>query len=178
MIETLRRPAAVPLLIIVLCLGALGSAFASQYWGGLQPCVLCVYQRYAYGAALACGVLALVLLRSGRGRQAFVGLAGLCFLAGAAIAFFHVGVEHKWWEGTAACHAPALDPNASAEDMMHQLLDQPFVACDVVPWSLFGLSMAGYNVLASLAFAALCFVSLRLGTRASRERDDDLQQHA
>ena len=44
-------------------------------------------------------------------RRAALALAGLTFLAGAAIAFFHVGVEQHWWRGMAGCHAPSFDPN-------------------------------------------------------------------
>ncbi len=80
-------------------------------------------------------------------------LAGLAFLTGAGIAIFHVGVEQLWWRGTTECHAPVFDPNASIADLREQLLGTGFVACDEVQWSLFGISMAGYNVLASLGLA-------------------------
>jgi disulfide bond formation protein DsbB len=46
----------------------------------------------------------------------------------------------------------------------------PVVRCDVVPWSLFGISMAGYNVVISLALGALALVAARrtLLTRTPR----------
>lgn len=143
--------------VAAICLTALGAALASQYWGGLQPCVLCIYQRYAYGVALAFGLLGLLV-----GARApwtlWLGIgAGLAFLGGAAIAAFHVGVEQKWWRGTDECHAPPLDASLSIDAQLDQLLNQPFVSCDQVAWSLFGISMAGYNVLASLVFAGFCF---------------------
>ena len=143
--------------VTAICLGSLGTALASQYWGGLQPCILCIYQRYAYVAALAFGLLGLLL--GGRALWRFIlgAGAGLAFLGGAAIAGFHTGVERKWWRGTDECHAPPLDTSLSIDDQLGQLLDQPFVPCDRVPWELFGISMAGYNVLASLAFAGFCF---------------------
>ncbi|HEY9549858.1 MAG TPA: disulfide bond formation protein B, partial [Kiloniellaceae bacterium] len=74
-----------------------------------------------------------------------------------AIAAFHVGVEQKWWQGTAACHAPQLPENATVEQLRDLLLNQPFAPCDVVPWEFFGISMAGFNVLASALLAALSF---------------------
>jgi disulfide bond formation protein DsbB len=39
------------------------------------------------------------------------------------------------------------------------LLAQPVVRCDEVAWSLFGLSMAGYNFLMSLALAGFAFAA-------------------
>ena len=151
--RVIDHPRAAPALIVAVSLGALAAALASQYWGDLQPCVLCIYQRYAYLGAAAFGLLGLIAGPRTGARRAAVALAGLAFLTGAAIAAFHVGVEQQWWRGTAGCHAPAFDPNASIAELRKQLLETRFVPCDAVPWSLFGLSMAGYNVLASLGLA-------------------------
>jgi len=150
-----RDPRFLPALLVAACLGALASALASQYWGGLYPCVLCIYQRYAYGAAMALAALAVLLAGSVASRRLALLGSGLAFLAGAAIAAFHVGVEQKWWQGTAECHAPALPDNATVEQLRDILLNQPFAPCDRIPWELFGVSIAGFNVLASGLLAAL-----------------------
>lgn len=166
--QLLRHPRTAPALLVLACLGALGSALASQYWGGLYPCVLCIYQRYAYGAAMAAAALAVALAGSALGRRLALIGAGLAFAAGSAIAAFHVGVEQKWWQGTAECHAPQLPANPTVEQLRDLLLNQPFAPCDVVPWELFGISMAGFNVLASALLAALSFwTAFRFGTRKS-----------
>ncbi len=144
-----------PALLALACLGALGAALASQYWGGLHPCVLCIYQRYAYGAALAAALAAFLLAGRPGLRQAALIAAGLAFLAGAGLAAFHVGVEQQWWEGLDSCSAPGLPTNATVDELRELLLNQPFAPCDAVAWSLFGISIAGYNVIASLVLAAL-----------------------
>ncbi len=153
----LRDPRTLPALLAAACLGALGTALASQYWGGLNPCVLCIYQRYAYGAALAFAVLAFLLAGRPGGRRLMLAGAGLSFAGGSALAVFHVGVEQKWWRGTAECHAPALPENATVEQLREILLNQAFAPCDKVPWELFGISMAGFNILACAVLAALSF---------------------
>jgi len=152
----LQNPRAFPLAVILVCVGALASALASQHWGGLQPCVLCIYQRYAYGVALGIGILAFAAAPWRAGQRLWAYLAGLAFLGGGAIAAFHTGVERKWWQGTAECHAPEFDPTMTAADLREMLLNQTFVPCDEIPWSLFGLSMANYNTLGSLVLAAAC----------------------
>lgn len=152
-----QHPRTAPALLVLACLGALGSALASQYWGGLYPCVLCIYQRYAYGAAMAAAALAFLLANSAPGRRLALTGAGLAFAAGSAIAAFHVGVEQRWWQGTAGCQAPQLPADATVEQLRNLLLNQPFAPCDVVPWELFGISIAGFNVLASAVLAALSF---------------------
>jgi len=165
--ELLHRPRAVPALLALACVAALATAFASQHWGGLYPCVLCIYQRYAYGAAFAVAALAVFAAGHEPARRLLLVLTGLAFAAGSAIAVFHVGVEQKWWQGTAACHAPQLPPGATVEQMRDILLNQPFAPCDVVPWELFGISMAGFNVLASALLAALSlWAAFRTATRS------------
>jgi disulfide bond formation protein DsbB len=89
-----------------------------------------------------------------------VALAGLVFVVGAGIAFFHVGVEHHWWQGTDSCGAFGA-PATSLEDLRRQLEGQPIVRCDEPAWTMLGISMAGYNMLVSLALAALALVGAR-----------------
>lgn len=163
--DFLDHPRAVPSAIVLACAAALGTALAAETWGGIQPCVLCIYQRYAYLGAFAFGLLALGLGRFPAVRRLLVAGAGLAFLAGAAIAAFHVGVEQHWWRGTAECHAPALDLSLSPAELRQQMLETHFVPCDRIPWSLFGISLAGYNFLASLALAAATLYAAWRGGR-------------
>src|SRR6266404_5261614 len=62
------------------------------------------------------------------------------------VAVFHVGVERHWWAGLASCSG-AIDLTQPADQLAKQLMEAPVVRCDQVAWSLFGLSIAGYNVL-------------------------------
>jgi disulfide bond formation protein DsbB len=145
----LRRAA---LLVALASAAMLGGAYAFQYWGGYAPCVLCWWQRYAHMGVIA--LAALALLPVGTAVRALLLLAAAAAaLAGAGIAGFHVGVEQHWWQGTAACGS-TLGPATTIEEMRQRLLAQPVVRCDEVAWSLFGISMAGYNLVLSLALAA------------------------
>ena len=160
-----KIPAAwlVPGLALGMSLGALAVAYGSQYWGGLAPCVLCLYQRAAYGAVIFFAAAALVLVLGGKQRaaQRLTGLCALGFLIGAGIAFYHVGVEQQWWPGTEACVGTAAGSAQTIEELRTQLLTAPVVRCDDVGWSLFGISMAGYNGIFSLALAAATLSGLR-----------------
>jgi disulfide bond formation protein DsbB len=142
--------------LLILASGAiLAGAFAFQYLGGLAPCILCWWQRYAHMAAIV--LAALALAASARGSTALgwllVAAAGIALLAGAGIAAFHVGVEQHWWAGTAECGSQ-VGGSGGIEELRARLLAQPIVRCDEIAWSLFGVSMAGYNFLLSLALAA------------------------
>jgi len=129
-----------------------GSAVASQYIGGLEPCILCYYQRYPWYAAIAVALLALLI--PGRARGTMLGLCAVLFIAGTGIAFYHVGVEHKMFEGPAACGSVTIT-GQSIDALRAQLVGKPVVRCDQPAWTLFGVSMAGYNLVASVAMALL-----------------------
>jgi disulfide bond formation protein DsbB len=159
----LRTGRAAALLAVLASAGALFMALLSQFAFGLAPCVLCLYQRYGHVWALVFGLLA--FLAPARHRPLLTFLAILGLLASAAIAGFHLGVEWRWWTGSAECGA-TLDLSASIESVRAALLAAPTVRCDEVAWSLFGLSMAGYNLLYSLAAALLTALLLRWNSNA------------
>lgn len=143
-----------PLALLIASLAVLAGALAFQYLGGLTPCELCLYERWPYDAA---AVLALVALVIGRRRSSRIVLiaAGLVFLAGAGLAFYHVGVERHWFPGPSACTGPALDASSEAA-LEAELEATPMVRCDAVQWSLIGVSLAGWNLLASLVLMLCC----------------------
>lgn len=139
-----------PLWLLAASLGVLAVALAWQHLGGVEPCILCIYQRWPYVAVAVLAAGGLALDRRPAARAAIIGLCGVALLIGAGIAGFHVGVEQHWWAGTADCSADPLAAGNSIEALRAQLLAEPVVPCDEVAWSLFGISMAGYNFLISL----------------------------
>ncbi|MFH1159013.1 MAG: disulfide bond formation protein B [Pseudomonadota bacterium] len=132
---------------------ALIFAYAAQYGFGLKPCILCLYQRVPYFTNIALGALAFwAASRRPRPAAALLLLAALVFFAGAAVAGFQVGVQQKWWEwispscGTGIVSTEGL----SIEEIRKALARQSTVVrCDKVSWTLFGISLAGYNCMLS-----------------------------
>ena len=147
----LLQPRNAAALILLASAATVGGAFAFQYLGGYAPCILCWWQRYAHFAVIGFALLALLPVGPSI-RMGLVFCAGAAALTGTGIAVFHVGVEQHWWQGTAECGS-TLPPAATIEELRARLLAQPVVRCDEVAWSLFGISMAGYNALLSLAIA-------------------------
>jgi disulfide bond formation protein DsbB len=157
------NPRTAPLVILVLSVAVVGAALLSQYWGGLQPCELCLYQRQPYYVAVLLTAIAAALGRRGTS-GGMLTLSALAFAVGAAVAFYHVGVEQHWFAGPTSCTALSLK-GLSGEDLRKQLLATPPVRCDEVQWSFAGVSLAGFNLIASLVLAAL---SWRLAMRMRR----------
>lgn len=155
--------------IALASLGALASAYTAQYGFGLQPCILCLYQRVPFAAAGVLGVLALLpALRPGL-RAGLLALAGLGLLANAGIAVFHTGVEQHWWAGTEACSGGAAATAAMTMEQLQEMLSRPAQArCDQPPWSFHGLTMAMLNVPFSAALGLFGLWGARRLTRGRR----------
>lgn len=173
----LERPSAIFAFLALASAGLLAAAFAFQYIGGLEPCVLCVWQRYPYGVVIALSVPGLILARARPAPQGalalLAGLTALAFFADTALAAFHVGVEQHWWEGTEGCTAAGTGAD-TVEDLRRQLLAQKVVPCDEVAWSLGGISMAGYNLLASLGLGVVAaLAALRMARSHSDQGGSD-----
>ena len=155
--------------MLIAAAAVLGAALLSQYWGGLKPCELCLLQRWPWDGAIAVALVALFVgERAGLLRLAL--LFAAIFAVSAAFAFYHVGVEQHWFAGPSACTTGGGSRAMTLEEMKRQILGTAPVLCDKVQWSLFGVSLAGWNLLASLAMAAVClFVFARSRPPAAPE---------
>jgi disulfide bond formation protein DsbB len=139
-----------PALVLLASLGVIGGALAFQHWGGLVPCELCLAERWPWYAAIPLAALGLAWRAPPVGRL-MPAVFLLLFLGSAGLAFYHVGVEQHVFAGPTACTAGKL--TGSIEEMKRQLLGTPAVLCDEVQWSLFGISLAGFNLILSIALA-------------------------
>lgn len=153
-------PRIAALLLALASAGVLLSALFFQFVLNYQPCVLCIMQRWPYVAVMVLGLVTWLFRRWKGLGDALLVASGLALLAGAGIAAYHVGVEQHWWAGTSSCGGSAAAN--SLEALRAQVLAAPVTRCDEVAWSLFGISMAGYNVAISLALAAYAFAAARI----------------
>ena len=145
-------------LALFIPLALIGGALISQYGFGLFPCQMCMWQRWPHYAAIVLALLSFVVTPA---RTPLVGLAALAIAASGAIGVFHAGVEYGWWEGITQC-ATHFGGEGSALD---QIMNAPLVRCDVAPWDLFGVSLAGWNAIFSLG-GALVIATLMLKGKA------------
>lgn len=139
-----------------LMLGALGS----QYIGGLYPCEMCYWQRWPHDVAIVLALFAFGT-RVDRAAHILVALAALAIMTSGAIGVYHAGVEYGWWQGITTCATTAA--GVSLEDIMRA----PVVRCDVPQWTLFGVSLAGFNAIISLGAGLLILGLLGRGRAAA-----------
>ena len=144
------------LAITGIAVATLAGAWFFQLVLDIRPCPLCLEQRYAYYLAVPLG--ALVALAAAKDAPRAVIYAGLAMLALAALynaglGAYHAGVEWGFWPGPTECSGPVLDLG-KAGSLFDNLDKVKVIRCDEVQWRFLGLSLAGYNVLISLAMAA------------------------
>jgi len=128
--------------------GALGF----QYIGGLQPCDLCVWQRWSHVAAVVLAVLGVTLLWRHTRPLAVLGM--LAMLASVGLGVYHTGIKQTWWRGPDSCTAGDIG-RLTTEELLTQIMSAPLVRCDEIDWEFLGLTMASWNALISLGLAAL-----------------------
>jgi disulfide bond formation protein DsbB len=144
------------LLVAALAAAAPLFAMATERWGGLAPCALCLWQRWPYWVAAAVALLGLLL--PARLRPWALGAAALAVLVSGGIAGLHVGVEQGWWPSPLpACQAPGVAPGASVDDLLRSLAPRPAKPCDEPAYLIPGLplSMAAMNLIYALTLAGL-----------------------
>jgi len=122
----------------------------------IRPCPLCLEQRYAYYLAIPLAVLIALGASKGVSRRLLgLGLVilALALLANAGLGAYHAGVEWGFWQGPTDCSGPITDLGGGS--LLDGLNKVKVIRCDEVQWRFLGLSLAGYNVLISLAMAVI-----------------------
>ncbi len=145
-----------PLVALAAPLLLYGGALVSQYGFGLSPCEMCYWQRWPHQAAILLALLALLLRRNDAAMRLFTLLAAVAIAISGAIGVFHAGVEYGFWEGITTCATGSGGPVS-----LDAIMNAPLIRCDTAQWTLFGISLAGFNAIFSLGAAALVLTLLR-----------------
>lgn len=163
--KSLARPPFVYGLIIVISIVAVGLAMASEIFLGLEPCVMCIYQRWGFVIAAVFALIGWILhAKKPTSAPVFSILAGLAFLGNSALALYHSGVEQKWWvSAVEGCAVPSFD-NSSAQSWLDNIMAAPSKPCDEIAWKdpIFGLTMANYNIALCLGMFLICMMAAML----------------
>jgi disulfide bond formation protein DsbB len=162
--------AAAAIAIAAIGLATMAGFFFFQYGLGYPPCPLCLEQRIAYYIAVPLAAMVLLGLSVGSSRKVLT-LAllaiGVAMFYNAGLGLYHSGVEWHWWQGPQDCSGATPDFSAGGS-LIDQINKQRVVRCDEAAWRLFGLSLAGYNVLVSLALAAIAAWGAWAGWRSGQ----------
>lgn len=133
-------------LLLLLTIFVLGTGFYLQYGRGLQPCPLCLMQRFCIFLLLLFCLMGACLTTLKRGKpvaifQVLTALAGVFFAS-----------RQLWLQSLPVGQAPACIPDLDVlmryfpwRDVLHALL-WGAGDCAEVTWRLLGLSMAAWGL--------------------------------
>jgi disulfide bond formation protein DsbB len=139
---------ATSLLIALVALATIIGAWIFEF-AGYAPCELCLQQRWAYYAGVP---LALILAVANPSwiKTALLAVA-VMWLGSAIFGAYHSGVEWGWWQGPTACSGGGeLGFGEGLPD-----LSKTAVKCNEAAIRIFGLSLAGWNAVISLALTVM-----------------------
>ena len=166
-----RRPLFwLTLSMLVIAAATILGALGFEHIGGYLPCHLCLMQRTPYYAGVPVAALAIVAIVLAAPRPlvaALLAIFALLMLYDTGLAVYHSGVEWGFWAGPASC-SPSVSVN-SAADMLSQLESTHAPSCTEAALRIFGISLAGYNVLISGLLAALAIFGALRALRPARE---------
>ena len=156
---------------------ALAAALYSEVALDLQPCILCIYQRIPFLIGGILGVVGLFLRSKPQVVDALLGVLGINFLVNSGIAFYHTGVEQKWWasevEGCNVNFESLSAPSAAAstQSILEDIMSAPTADCSEIPWQdpFIGLSMANYNVLLCAGIFVACALSVIVRSKPAKQ---------
>ena len=134
----------------LVSLSSLSFAYAAQYFFDINPCILCLYERYFYWGIFITGLIGYFSWPN-----LMFNLSGFILLGGCALGLYHLGVELHWWQGTAACHGAAATKATSIEDLRAMLKAKPMARCDQANWHIMGVSATHINLAWFIGFSGL-----------------------
>lgn len=158
LIDPLLRTWRWPALALIGSLTMLAVAHGFERFAFMAPCPLCLRQREVYWAVVAMAATGLVLWRFRQNPRFLLALnvmLGLVFLTGVVVAAFHAGVEWRFWPAPDGCTGEAVD--VSIIDLGNLDERQAVPSCLDAPWVMLGVSMAGWNAIASLILTLISF---------------------
>ena len=132
----------------------LASAISLEFFYGLEPCELCIWQRWPHVIIITIVILGLSVLD----KNWTLLLISISATVTGAVGFYHTGIEQGWWPGPLGC-SNQFGSETDISNLTTLLLETPVVKCDEIVWSLFNISMAGWNSLVSFFIAIFSFFS-------------------
>ncbi|WP_440053577.1 disulfide bond formation protein DsbB [Pseudoalteromonas sp. T1lg65] len=147
----------------LLALSALlfeATALYFQYAMGLEPCIMCIYQRTAVLGLLSAGIIGMLNPSSFFVRSIAFVCWGISSIWGYLIAREHINMQTTTDPFAFTCE---FVPNFPAFMPLHEWIPSFFAAtgdCGNIDWSFLGLSMPGWMEIIFAVYSALFVVFL------------------
>ena len=134
------------LFILFYSLSAIFFALYVEYILQYKPCKLCIYQRVPYIAAIFISFIGYNYFKNDK----ILILIIVIFLISVLVSGYHFGIENNIFEEFSGCAVNSLEIVNKTE--LLKSLNDKVISCKDVDFKLFGISLAGINLLFSLLF--------------------------
>ena len=138
-------------LILLFSIFALIAAYFIQYVLKHEPCNLCLIERIPYFSSIT--VISIYLFTEKFEKLTLITLS-LIFFSATLIAFYHFGIEQGFIKESLVCDLSSASNNLSKDSLLNQLKTMP-VSCKDVNFTIFGLSLATFNIFISLILGVI-----------------------
>ena len=138
-------------LILLFSVFALIAAYFIQYVLKHQPCNLCLIERIPYIFSI---IVISICLFTGKFEKLSLITLSLIFLSATLIAFYHFGIEQGFIKESLVCDLNNKSKDLSKEALLNQLKEMP-ISCKDVTFTIFGLSLASFNIFISLTLSVI-----------------------
>ena len=165
--DLFAKPRRVIALIGLASLALIAGAWFFELVVLLRPCKLCLEQRVPHYAAIGLAAVALLLARSRRSQLVALAALALLMAWSTGLGLYHSGVEWGWFAGPNDCGGAVAPAASGMQDFMKQLQTVRVVSCTEAAWRFLGLSLAGWNALASLGLLIAALLGLKSAARVA-----------
>ena len=132
------------------------SAFYLEYFHGALPCDLCITQRWFHAAIIVYSFIIFIIKKTLISKKLLILGGAILWLSSSSAGLYHFGIEMNFWTGPDGCSSN-ID---FSKDTLTYLLNKSPIKCDEVMFEIFGLSLAGWNALASFFIFLLASIFL------------------
>ena len=141
--------------LIILSFITLSFAYFVEFILGHEPCNLCKIERIPYIGAIILGSL---LIFINKWEKIILIMIFLLFIFGAVTSIYHVGIEQDIFSESLLCELGISGNIENSAELLKNLEKTP-ISCKNVTFRIFGLSLATFNAVLSVAIS---FIMLKL----------------
>ena len=130
-----------------------------EFFEGVEPCKLCVYQRFPYFIVVLLALSFLLINNKSFKKITFLFYI-LIFASSVIMSVHHFGVEKGFWSSLSSCETN-FKSLSNSNDLKEYLLNKNYISCEDVSFKFLGISLAGYNIILSFLLLILSITGFR-----------------
>jgi len=130
-----------------------------EFFQGVTPCKLCIYQRLPYFIIILLAASFLLIKNQNLKKITFIFYIFI-FASSLTMSVHHFGVENSFWNALTNCESYSKTLSNS-NDLKEYLLNKDYVSCTDVSFKFLGISLAGYNVIISFILLVISIIGFK-----------------